>query len=100
MQYSQWLAQGNKPNENFKCGVLEQLIIQKLLSQQAVIDSIYVTETEVDDNLNSRLRHMSQQAGGQERLEKFLNRSLLQYKEEMRSSVFEQLKANKMQQSI
>lgn len=100
MQYSQWLAQGNKPNENFKCGVLEQLIIQKLLSQQAVIDSIDVTETEVDDNLNSRLRHMSQQAGGQERLEKFLNRSLLQYKEEMRSSVFEQLKANKMQQNI
>lgn len=100
MQYSQWLAQGNKPNEKFKCGVLEQLIIQKLLSQQAVIDSIDVTETEVDDNLNSRLRHMSQQAGGQERLEKFLNRSLLQYKEEMRASVFEQLKANKMQQNI
>ncbi|MDM1293538.1 peptidylprolyl isomerase [Sphingobacterium sp. N143] len=100
MQYSQWLAQGNKPNEQFKCGVLEQLIIQKLLSQQAVIDSIDVTETEVDDNLNSRLRHMSQQAGGQERLEKFLNRSLLQYKEEMRASVFEQLKAQKMQQNI
>jgi peptidyl-prolyl cis-trans isomerase SurA len=55
MQYSQWLAQGNKPNEQFKCGVLEQLIIQKLLSQQAVIDSIDVTETLVDDNMNSRL---------------------------------------------
>src|SRR5690606_12569253 len=34
------------------------------------------------------------------RLEQFLNRSLLQYKEEMRPSVYEQLKANKMQQSI
>jgi peptidyl-prolyl cis-trans isomerase SurA len=79
---------------------LEQLIVQKLLSQQAVIDSIDVTETEVDDNLNARLRHMSQQAGGQERLEKFLNRSLLQYKEEMRPSVFEQLKAQKMRQNI
>lgn len=100
MQYAQWLAQGNKANESFKCGLLEQLIIQKLLSQQAVIDSIDVTETEVDDNLNSRLRYMSQQAGGQERLEKFLNRSLLQYKEDMRASVYEQLKANKMQQNI
>ncbi|HAK29047.1 MAG TPA: peptidylprolyl isomerase, partial [Sphingobacterium sp.] len=100
MQYSQWLAQGNKPDENYKDGILEQLIVQKLLSQQAVIDSIDVTETEVDDNLNARLRHMSQQAGGQERLEKFLNRSLLQYKEEMRPSVFEQLKAQKMRQNI
>ena len=100
MQYAQWLAQGNKPNENFKCGILNQLIIQKLLSQQAVIDSIDVTESEVDDNLNSRLSYMSKQAGGQERLEQFLNRSLLQYKEDMRPSVYEQLKANKMQQNI
>src|SRR5690606_40017168 len=39
-------------------------------------------------------------AGRKERLEEFLNRSLLQYKEEMRSSVAEQLKAQKMQQNI
>ncbi|UZJ66035.1 peptidylprolyl isomerase [Sphingobacterium sp. KU25419] len=100
MQYAQYLSSGNKANENFKCEMLQQLLTQKLLSQQAVIDSIEVGETEVDDNLNSRLRYMSQQAGGQERLEKFLNRSLLQYKEDMRPSIFEQLKANKMRQNI
>ena len=100
MQYAQYLAQGNKASEDFKCYILQQQLTQKLLAQQAVIDSIEVSEGEVDDNINSRLRYMSGQAGGQERLEQFLNRSLLQYKEEMRPSVYEQLKANKMQQNI
>jgi len=100
MQYAQYLAQGNKASEDFKCYILQQQLTQKLLAQQAAIDSIEVSEGEVDDNINTRLRYMSSQAGGQERLEQFLNRSLLQYKEEMRPSVFEQLKANKMQQNI
>lgn len=100
MQYAQYLAQGNKASDDFKCYILQQQLTQKLLAQQAVIDSIEVSEGEVDDNINSRLRYMSSQAGGQERLEQFLNRSLLQYKEEMRPSVYEQLKANKMQQDI
>ncbi len=100
MQYAQYLAQGNKASEDFKCYILQQQLTQKLLAQQAAIDSIDVSEGEVDDNINSRLRYMSSQAGGQERLERFLNRSLLQYKEEMRPSIYEQLKANKMQQNI
>ena len=100
MQYAQYLAQGNRASEDFKCYILQQQLTQKLLAQQAIIDSIEVSEGEVDDNINSRLRYMSSQAGGQERLERFLNRSLLQYKEEMRPSIYEQLKANKMQQNI
>ncbi|WP_262247624.1 peptidylprolyl isomerase [Parapedobacter soli] len=100
MQYAQYLAQGNKASNDFKCYILQQQLTQKLLAQQAIIDSIEVSEGEVDDNINARLRYMSSQAGGQERLEQFLNRSLLQYKEEMRPSVYEQLKANKMQQNI
>lgn len=100
MQYSQNLAQGMSPNEDFKCYILQQLLTQKLLAQQAVLDSIEVSESEVDDNLNNRLNVMTRQAGGKERLESFLNRSLLQYKEEMRTSVAEQLKAQKMQQNI
>lgn len=100
MQYAQYLAQGNKADANVKCYLLQQQLTQKLLAQQAIIDSIEVSEGEVDDNINMRLRYMSNQAGGQERLERFLNRSLLQYKEEMRPSIYEQLKADKMQRDI
>ena len=100
MQYAQYLAQGEKPNDDMKCYVLQQLLTQKLLSQQAAIDSIEVSESEVDDNLNRRMQVMVRQAGGKERLEEFLNRSLLQYKEEMRSNVAEQLKAERMRNTI
>jgi peptidyl-prolyl cis-trans isomerase SurA len=99
-EYAQYLAQGNPPDETIKCYLLQQQLTQKLLAQQAIIDSIDVSESEVDDQINNRLRYMSTQAGGQERLENFLNRSLLQYKEEMRPSVYEQMKANRMQQKI
>jgi len=100
MQYAQNLAQGMKPDDDIKCYILQQLVTQKLLSQQAAIDSIEVSEAEVDDNLNRRMQVMVRQAGGKERLEEFLNRSLLQYKEEMRPNIAEQLKAQRMQQTI
>lgn len=100
MEYTQFLAQANKPDEKMKCYILNQLLIQKLLSQQAAIDSIEVSETEVDDQLNFRIRSMVQRAGGKERLEEFLNRSILQHKEEMRPAVAEQLRGNKMQQQL
>ncbi|MCA5006193.1 peptidylprolyl isomerase [Sphingobacterium bovistauri] len=100
LEYTQYLAQGNKPDDNIKCYILQQLLTQKLLAQQAVIDSIEVSESEVDDQLNFRIRSMVQRAGGKERLEEFLNRSILQHKEELRPAVAEQMKGNKMQQQI
>src|SRR5690606_16044054 len=100
MEYTQYLASGNAPSEQVKCYIVQQLLTSKLLSQQAAIDSIEVSENEVDDNLNQRIRVMTQRAGGRERLEEFLNRSILQHKEEMRPMVAEQLKGNKMQQQL
>ena len=100
MQYSQYLANGGTPSEDFKCTALQQLIMTKLLSQQAVLDSVEVSESEVDDQLNARMREMTRRAGGKERLEAFLKRSLLQYKEEMRPVLSEQIKAEKFQNTI
>ena len=100
MQYAQYLAQGNADNPEVRCYFLQQLLTQKLLSQQAVIDSVTVTEDQVDDEIDRRLRSMTSRAGGQERLEQFLNRSIIQYKDEIRPDIKEQLVANKMQAKI
>lgn len=100
MQYAQYQAQGNPENPEVKCSVLQQMLSQKLLSQQAVIDSVFVTEDQVDDEIERRLRSMISRAGGQERLEQFLNRSVIQYKDEIRPDIKEQLVANKMQGKI
>ena len=100
MQYAQYLAQGNPANEQIKCYFLQQLLTQKLLSQQAVIDSVTVEDSQVDDEIDRRMRTMISRAGGQERLEQFLNRSVIQYKDEIRPDIREQLIANKMQGTI
>ncbi|RNL54714.1 peptidylprolyl isomerase [Pedobacter jejuensis] len=99
-QYTQYLYQGNQPNPSIKCMILQQTLTQKLLKQQAEIDSVMVEDGQVDDEVNRRMRTMMQRAGGQERLESFLNKSLLQYKDEMRPSIKDELQAQKMQSKI
>ncbi|MCJ0742097.1 peptidylprolyl isomerase [Pedobacter montanisoli] len=99
-QYAIYLNQGNPADEKVKCYFLQQMLVQKLLKQQAEIDSIVVEENQVDDVLDKRMRYQIQRMGGQERLEQFLQKSVLQYKDEMRADVKEGLIAEKMQQKI
>lgn len=99
-QYAQYLNSGNPDNPNIRCYILQQILTQKLLKQQAEIDSIVVDESMVDEEVDKRMRYQIQRAGGQERLEQFLNRSVLQYKDEIRPDIKEQLISNKMQQKI
>ena len=99
-EYANYILQGNPQNADVKCGVLQQMLTQKLLSQQAIIDSVLVTDDEVSNEVDRRMRSFIQRAGGQEKLEQFLNRSVIQYKDEIRPDVKEQLVANKMHSKI
>ncbi|OCX52360.1 peptidylprolyl isomerase [Mucilaginibacter sp. PPCGB 2223] len=99
-QYASYLAQGNTPNPAIKCYVLQQLLTQKLLAQQAVIDSVTVNDDDVDNEVDRRMRAMIQRAGGQDRLEQFLGRPVIQYKDEIRPEQKEQMIAEKMRQKI
>jgi peptidyl-prolyl cis-trans isomerase SurA len=100
LKYASYLAQGNPPNSSVKCQALQNLLTQKLLAQQAVIDSVTVKDDDVDNDVDRRMRSMIQRAGGQERLEQFLGRSVIQYKDEIRPDIREGLIAQRMQQKI
>jgi len=99
-QYAIYLNQGNPADPRAKCYFLQQMLVQKLLKQQAEIDSIVVEENQVDDELDKRMRYQINRMGGQENLERFLQKSVLQYKDEMRPDVKEGLIAQKMQAKI
>jgi peptidyl-prolyl cis-trans isomerase SurA len=99
-QYVMYLNSGNPVDEKIKCVILQQMLVQHLLKQQADIDSVMVDDKQVDDELDKRMRYQIQRAGGQDRLEEFLNKSVLQYKDELRPDVKDQLQANKMQGTI
>ncbi|MBC7913557.1 MAG: peptidylprolyl isomerase [Pyrinomonadaceae bacterium] len=98
--YANYILQGNPENPEIKCYLVQQMLTQKLLSQQAVIDSVVASDDEVTNEVDRRVRVLIQRAGGQDKLEGFLNRSLIQYKDQMRPDVREQMIADKMQRKI
>lgn len=99
-QYAQYLIQGYSPNPAIKCQVLQTLVTQKILAQQAIIDSVDVKEEDVDNEIDRRMRTMTQRAGGQDRLEQFLGRSIIQYKDDIRPQIRESMVAEKMRAKI
>ncbi|TSD63906.1 peptidylprolyl isomerase [Inquilinus sp. KBS0705] len=100
LQYAQYLVSGQQPNPSVKCLILQRQLTQKLLAQQAVIDSVQVKDEDVDSEVDRRMRSFIQRAGGQERLEQFLGRSVIQYKDELRPDIKESLIAQRMQAKI
>ncbi|MGZ3822348.1 MAG: foldase protein PrsA [Mucilaginibacter sp.] len=100
LQYANYLASGNQPDPAIKCLILRNQLTQKLLAQQAVIDSVTVKDDEVDNELDRRMRGMVARAGGQERLEQFLGRSTIQYKDELRPDIKENMIASRMRNKI
>jgi len=100
LSYARYLVEGMQPNPAVKCQILQSLLTQKLLAQQAIVDSIDVKEDDIDASVDRRMREMMQRAGGQDKLEAFLGRSIIQYKDEIRPDMKEQMIAQKMQQKI
>ncbi|HTE00351.1 MAG TPA: peptidylprolyl isomerase [Mucilaginibacter sp.] len=100
LQYANYLVSGYHPDASFKCSILQNQLTQKLLAQQAVIDSVSVKDDEVDNEVDRRMRGMIQRAGGQEKLEQFLGRSTIQYKDELRPDIKESMIANRMRGHI
>ncbi|MFD1629254.1 peptidylprolyl isomerase [Pseudopedobacter beijingensis] len=99
-QYAQYILQGTKPDPSIKCYLMQTMLSQKLLTKQAAIDSIVVNDEDVDGEVDRRMRTMISRAGGEERLEEFLGRPVILYKDEIRPDIREQLVAQKMQAKI
>lgn len=80
------------PNEKkAKCDLLYRIIQEKLMLVKAERDSIIVTNEEVDGQLNQRINYFAQQLGGEEELEKYFNKSMVEIKADLRTTLREQL---------
>ena len=99
-QYLQAIAQGFDYDGDLKCEIFEDLLYQKLLLNQAVIDSIEVTETEVEQRLDGRLGMMISQIGSEQALEEYFSRTIVEIKQDLREMLEEQLLTQKMQSEI
>lgn len=87
-------------SSDYKTELLEKQLIQKLLLAQAQIDSISVTEEQVENAVANRIEYFISNIGSQERLEAYFGKSLEEIKDDMRGPLRELLITEQMQQKI
>jgi len=87
--------------EEFRCNVLQNLIVQKLLVNQAKLDSVEVKDEEVENQLNARIdRLMLYFNQDPKAIEEFYGQGIEQIKDQTRSDMRNQLLAERMQGEI
>ncbi|NJM14437.1 MAG: peptidylprolyl isomerase [Bacteroidales bacterium] len=100
-QYLQFKAQRIESQYgDLKCEILEDLLIQKLFIHQARVDSIEVSEAEVEMQLDRRVDIFASQIGSKEELEAYFNKTILEIKDDFRDAIRDQLLTEKMQQEV
>ena len=99
-QYIQMQSQQMEITPNTRCEILEDLMYQKLLYVQAQKDSIEVTTKEVDMELDRRLSVFINQIGSEQKLEEYFGKTIKAIKDDLRSTIEEQMMAQKVQQKI
>lgn len=87
-------------SSNYKAELLEQQLMQKLLVAQAKIDSITVTEAEVEGEVAQRIDYLINNIGSKEKLENYFNKNIEEIKNEMRAPIREKLITEAMQRKI
>lgn len=99
--YQSYLTDGNAPSNEAKCGLLNRLIINKLLVAKAEIDSVVVTDLEVDQNTTQRMQMILQNTGNSpEELERAYGKPMAEIKLELRDQIREQMLGNEMTNKI
>ncbi|TFH39265.1 MAG: peptidylprolyl isomerase [Bacteroidia bacterium] len=88
------------PIDRLRCQVLEDLMVQKLFLDQARLDSIVVTDDDVDRMLDMRLSDFIMRAGSEQNLEQYYNKSMVEIKRDLRKMMRNELLTQEMQRSL
>ena len=99
-QKMQAIQAGMKPTKEMECQILEQLMYQELLLNQAIIDSIVVTDAQVDSEMEQRIRIIEEQIGGRDKMEAFYGKTTAQIKDEFRDVIRDRLLSQEMERVI
>lgn len=101
--YLDYTAQFNTVEDprDTKCYILETLMFNKLMVNQAELDSIEITDEEVDYRINARMSYFLQQVGGNEKyIEEYFHKSMAEIKKDMKEMMYEQALIEQVQSKI
>ena len=83
-----------------KCSIFEDMLYNKLLVTQAEIDSLEVSDKEVDAEIQNRLQGFIEQLGGLTKVEEYFNKTVGEIKEDLRDITEDQLLSQKERNEI
>lgn len=83
-----------------RCVILEDIMYQKLMAAEAEVDSIEVSDIQVEAELDRRLGMFINQFGSQEKLEAYYDKTLVEIKQELYDIVKDQLVTQQVQAGI
>lgn len=100
VQKLQAMQEGYELDYMSECRILEEMLYQNLLIHQANLDSVVVSDGQVDGEMENRLRNIEMQIGGRQQLEEFYGKTYQEIKNEFRDVIRDRLVAQKMEQTI
>jgi peptidyl-prolyl cis-trans isomerase SurA len=103
-ELQQLKSQGNDSLPVDECTILEELLFQKLLVHQAELDSVTVSDGQIEGELDQRMRYYVAQAGSEKKLEEFMGKSIAElkadYKEDLRKILLAKTMQGKITQEV
>lgn len=100
-QFNYLRQQDPSIGEEGKCLVLENLIGQKLIIYQAILDSVQVSDEEVETQLDLRFEHTLRQMNGDEQFfQQYYGATVEEMKDRYREDQKQQILAERMQQQL
>lgn len=101
-QYIQYRMQGGIEGSasTMRCAILEDLLFQKLMLNQAEMDSLTVTDDEVEAEISRRITDLIGRAGSQEKLESIFNKTMSEIKSELRRMVKDKMLQDQVRAEI
>lgn len=99
-QKVQGKAEGVDFGKNPDCRIMEDLLYEKLLLHQGGVDSVEVTEAQVQGELDKRINVFIDQIGSREKLEEYYGKSISKIKEDFYEVLERQMIVQQMQQKI
>jgi len=102
IQYYQQLQnnQGLPLDSNARCRILDNLILDKMFLAQANLDSLTVSQDEIDGELDRRVKYFMSMFGSKEKMEEYYGKSVLEMKEDFTEDIKNQLLSDKMKGKI
>ena len=82
------------------CSIPEQIAVQKLFLNQAITDSVEVTEAEITNGVEQYIEQMIAAIGSREKLEEYQKKNMSQIRADLRESFRERQMVQGMQQKL